>query len=260
MDRSFLSQPTVIAASRAFVCVRLATYENKQEAELLKTIFVGRSGEVENTTFAILAPDGKQQLVRSGRAARNTFASAAEMAESMNQIARRYEGRNSTREPELPVVATPRLALDVAACDNRPLALLAATEPAVLRQMEDRVRKLAWSNEFAGQAIYAITSDFASLKMVEGIGPDGGLLIIQPDRFGQKGKVLAQAAPNATPAELSRTLRTGIGLHQRSERDFRGHVRDGHQAGIFWETVLPVTDPLEKRAREQKGAAPPPPR
>lgn len=251
MDRSFLSQSEVIAASRAFVCVRLATYENKQEGEFLKTLFVGRSGDLENTTFALLSPDGKQPLVRSGRSARNTFASAAEMAQSMNRIARQYEAKKTDAAPELPRAATVRLALDIAACDNQPLALLVVRDPTVLRQLEERVRKLAWSNEFAGAAVYGSTSDFAQVKMVDGIVPEGGLFVIQPDRFGQKGKVLAQAAPTATAADLTRTLRSGIGLHQRTERDFRGHVRDGRQAGIFWETVLPVTDPQEKRAREQ---------
>ena len=57
----------MIAASRKFVCVRLATYESKEEADLLTDIFVGRSGELENTTFVILAPDGKKRLTRAGR-------------------------------------------------------------------------------------------------------------------------------------------------------------------------------------------------
>ena len=47
MDRSYLSDPAVVAASRSFVCVRLLTYENAREAELLRGIFRGRSGELE---------------------------------------------------------------------------------------------------------------------------------------------------------------------------------------------------------------------
>ena len=42
MDRSFLSRPEVIAASEAFVCVRLTSYENADEMAFLKDMFVGR--------------------------------------------------------------------------------------------------------------------------------------------------------------------------------------------------------------------------
>ena len=36
MDRSYLSQQDVIAASRPFICVRLTTYESKEEGAFLK--------------------------------------------------------------------------------------------------------------------------------------------------------------------------------------------------------------------------------
>ncbi len=60
MDRSFLADADVIAASRMFVCIRPATYEDAGEADFLKKIFVGRSGELDNTVFVLLAPDGEQ--------------------------------------------------------------------------------------------------------------------------------------------------------------------------------------------------------
>lgn len=63
MDRSFLSRPEVVRASRQFVCIRLATYESFEEAQMLRGIFLGGSGQVENTTFALLSPDGKTPLV-----------------------------------------------------------------------------------------------------------------------------------------------------------------------------------------------------
>ena len=49
MDRSYLSDKDVVEASRDFVCIRLATYENAEEAKILKSIFTGRSGALENT-------------------------------------------------------------------------------------------------------------------------------------------------------------------------------------------------------------------
>src|SRR5262245_48653173 len=91
MDRSFLSQPEVIAAARQFVCVRLATYEDATEAELLKSICPTGSGELENTVFAILSPDGQRQLVRGARSAREAFDDARHMAQTMSRIAGWYK-------------------------------------------------------------------------------------------------------------------------------------------------------------------------
>src|SRR5438132_10035446 len=103
MDRSFLSQAPVIEASRHFVCVRLTTYENKEEGDFLKSFKVTRSGELENTVFTILSPDGKRQLARAARAARQTFGDAARMAETMNRLAGEHEQKAAVGQPaELP--------------------------------------------------------------------------------------------------------------------------------------------------------------
>src|SRR4051794_5498010 len=104
MDRSFLSQPEVIAASRRFVRVRLTTYEDREENDFLKALWVGRSGEVENTLFTLLAPDGKRTLVRPARSARHAFANAEDMAAALNRIAGDFEPRADARKgtPPLP--------------------------------------------------------------------------------------------------------------------------------------------------------------
>src|SRR5689334_16637520 len=130
MDRSFLSQPEVIAASRKFVCVRLTTYENKDEANFLKAFKVTRSGELENTVFTILSPDGKRSLDRASRSARQTFGDSQRMASTMERIARDFETKKSAQGqlPELPRVTNVRLAVNVAACDNQPLVILFARD------------------------------------------------------------------------------------------------------------------------------------
>src|SRR5437588_8254333 len=113
MDRSFLSQPEVIAASRSLVCVRLTTYENKEEGDFLKAFKVTRSGELENTVFTILSPDGKRQLARASRSARQTFGDSERMAATMERLSREFETRKSAQRqlPELPQVANVRLAV-----------------------------------------------------------------------------------------------------------------------------------------------------
>jgi hypothetical protein len=253
MDRSFLSRPEVIAASRQFVCVRLTTYENRDEGEFLKSFNVTRSGELENTVFALLDADGKRRLTRASRSARQTFGDAGRMAETMDRIAREYPVREprGVAPPGLPAVANLRLAVDVAACDNQPLAVLFASDETTRRDLEERVRSLAWDEEFVGRFVYAAVADAGELSRIEGARSGARLVVVQPDRFGLKGKVLRQVGAGATRAELAACLREGAELFRPQEESFAEHVRAGHEQGVFWETVIAVTDPMEQQARER---------
>ena len=73
MDRSFLSRAEVIASSRNFVCIRLASYEDETEKAFVSQ-FV--RGDVANTAFAILSPDAKPAMRGRGpgRGPRDFFA------------------------------------------------------------------------------------------------------------------------------------------------------------------------------------------
>jgi hypothetical protein len=253
MDRSFLSRPEVIAASRQLVCVRLTTYENKVEGEFLKSFNVTRSGELENTVLALLDPDGKRRLARASRSARQTFGDAERMAEAMNRLAREYPGKEPAGGTlsELPLVTNLRLAIDVAACDNQPLVVLFDPDGATRRSLEERVRSLAWDEEFVGRFAYVAVSDAGELSRVEGARAEAGLLVVQPDRFGLKGKVLRQAGAGESRAAVATCLRKGAELFRPREESFGEHVRAGHEQGVFWETVIAVTDPMEQQARER---------
>src|SRR5438552_657238 len=135
MDRSFLSRPEVIAASRNVVCVRLMTYENEDENFFLKSFKITRSGEVENTTVAVMSPDGAKTLTRAGRGARQVFGDAAQMAETLTRFAKQYPVKDAAPPLELPKVANVRLALDVAACDNQPLVVVFAPDADARRKL-----------------------------------------------------------------------------------------------------------------------------
>jgi hypothetical protein len=252
MDRSFLSQPEVIAASRRFVCIRLTTYENQEEGRFLMSLQHTRSGQLENTTFALLAPDGKRQLVRASRSARHGFADSEELAETMTRIARTFQTKAAAEaQAELPKVANVRLAVDVAACDNRPLVVLFAPDESTRQSLEERVRSLAWSQAFLGRFIYVATSAAKDLSIIEGADARAGMLVVQADRFGLKGKVLDRARAGASAAELAVHLRQGLARYNGDDKIFRRHVQAGHQLGMFWETIFPVTDPMERQARER---------
>ena len=75
-----MSQKPVIDASRAFICIRPATYENAAEVKYLEGIFKGRAGTLENTVFAMMTPDGIQHLARPGRSPQMSYRTPETMA------------------------------------------------------------------------------------------------------------------------------------------------------------------------------------
>ncbi len=249
MDRSYLSQPEVIQASRRFVCIRLATYEDAEEGEILTSIFVGGSGQLENTTIAVLSSDGERFLARPGRGARQMFVDAEDMAATLQRIADETRAAAPAGAQDLPKIADVRLALDIAACDGRPLVVLCATDAQSRKSLEERVRDLAWSDAFAGLFVFASVSKSEDLAAIEGVPAQAGLLVIEPDRFGQKGRVTASAPADAAPEALALALREGLRAHVPLAKVHQSHVRAGRNAGIFWETKIPVTDPHEQHAR-----------
>ena len=98
MDRSFLSDKELIKTSRAFVCIRTATYEDKQEAEFLKWAFLGRSGgELRNFGYCILSPNGKTQLRRSVRGPNFAYANSYAMVADLRVIAKQYLGKKTVK-------------------------------------------------------------------------------------------------------------------------------------------------------------------
>ena len=146
MDRSFLTDERVVAASRNFVCIRLATYEDKQEAEFLKSVYTGRSGQMENTTFAILSPDGRQKLTAAGRGPFRAFGNAAQMAMAMKGIwAQHQEAPDAAlAEQQLPLIKSVELALNVAACDNLPCLVTVANDPEKIETLNRKLLPVAW--------------------------------------------------------------------------------------------------------------------
>lgn len=255
MDKSFLSDPDVIAASRKFVCIRLLSYENKEEAAFLKTFNVGRNGDLENTVFCILSPDAKQRLSRASRGTGQVYGIPKNMAKSMAEIALKYPGVASEVEkiPPVPYVVDLRLALNVAGCDKQPLVVVnpAANGDAV--DLEKKISAIAWSSEFLGKFIYVKVRDQKELELVNGAEMGSQILVVQPDNFGLKGEVLFQTAEVST-LQLKETLSQGVGKGKWPELSFWNHVQQGHQKGVFWETKLPVTDKQELSARERARA------
>lgn len=246
MDGSYLFQPEVILASRQFVCVRLISYENKDEAPFLNWLTRTRSGQVENSSFGMLSPDGKNKLVFAMRGIEATYADSKAMAEGMNKLAAQYK---SSGEPAaLPLTADVRIGLDVASADQQPFVALVEPDEAKRKQLEADVAKLAWSAPYIGRFVYASTGAAKDLAAIDGVKSGSTVVVVQPDKFGLKGKVIAQAASvKDAPGAFDQAIKSFL----CDTKSLATHVREGRQQGIFWETKTPVTDPMEAAARER---------
>lgn len=216
-------QPEVIRASRKWVCIRPATYENAQEARILERIFVGRSGQLENTVFALLGPDGKTLLAPPGRSPRFDFGTASYLAEAMDWYVEPYLTRNWGERP-LPTVKSYRLALNVASCDRLPLIVYGS-------EWEDKLKGLAWKETLMGQAIFVRRADVKGAK------------VVKPDKFGTTGETVEKLSPDVDARSLARLLKK----HRLAAKNTRSHIEEGRRKGVNWQTAIPVTDPHARR-------------
>ncbi|MBI3269340.1 MAG: hypothetical protein HYZ53_10000 [Planctomycetes bacterium] len=242
----------MIAASRALVCIRPATYESAEEAKQLTALFTGRAGTLENTVFALLEPDGVTRLARTGRSPSFDFRDAKEFAAELRRICARFPGKAGVA-PAVPLYATVRLALDVAACDQRLLVLVRGEDKEADALLE-RLGPVAAEEALAGKLRFARAAAEAELHAIGGVPKDASLLVVRPGKFGLDGKVAASAPSTADAAALRKLLSDAVAAYQPGEKVYAEHVRAGRQAGAHWDTAIPQTDP-----NTPGGRRPPPP-
>jgi hypothetical protein len=248
VDGSFLSHKDIVSASRDFICVRPATYMDADEAKTLLKIYTPPSGKVENTAFAILAPDGKTALARPSRSPMMTYGTRAEMLKGMREIALLYtEERTEPVTQALPVHKSLALALNVASCDSRPLVVAYAKTARERAALEKRLAALAWSDAFMGRFFYVVVDDPAALKPVSGLAQGPLVAVVEPGTYGLEGRSLATTT-GRTQAELEKTLAAGLAAFEPITKNPNAHVRSGQRQGKEWETEIPITG---ARARER---------
>lgn len=251
MDRSFLTDARIVKASREFVCIRLATYEDAEEAKFLKTVFTGRDGELQNTVFAILSPDGKEFLCRTGRSPEFAFRSPESMAQSMAKMAHQFPARNASRSRP-PRMKSFRLALDVAACDGLPLVLAAAESDEQIKAMEARLAAIASDSRCGGRFHFVVVdSSDDGLARIVGYDDKPGIYVVQPGQFGISGTIEESIASDTTLSVMCDRLATYADTHDPIRKEHRQHVWSGRQQGINWTTEIPVTDRMALRAQQQ---------
>ena len=267
MDRSFLADEHVIAASRKFVCIRLATYEDADENKILANIF-SRQGVLENTVFALLTPDGKTKLVAAGRSPVWAFGgvngpgvnaqpkeSIQKMSATMEAIALAYpgKGKNVAGPLPLPYLADMRLALNVSAADRQPLVAVFSEDAKERKKMERELSQLAWTDTFIGQTQYVVSQKPNEFKTVEGFKPESGFIVIQPGTFGLTGQVIDVIPANTSAKQLSTSLANALKRHQPNQLTYDQHRRAGTQAGARWESKTTNQEKERGRSGRQRG-------
>lgn len=239
MDRSFLSDRAVVEASRSFVCARLLTFEDVEEAALMSRLLPGR--DPVNTVFTILDPSGREPLVRPGRSPRRRYASGAELAADMKRLAARYPGEEQVRPDQLglPLLTDVRRALNVTECDAQQLVVLRGSD-AALQPLLDELVRCCWSAELIGRFLYVRADDATDWDTIAGAGdaPAIGLLLVQTDRYGLTGRVVGAAEPGISAPRLQALLRDAAAAFSPAPVDTRKRRRQGRRAGVRWEAEV----------------------
>jgi len=248
MDRSLLSDKEVITASREFVCIRTATYEDKQEAEFLKSTIFGGARDLRNFGYCLLAPDGKTILRRSSRGPNFVYANSTEMAKELREVAKKFP-RSSIKktDPTLPQMKSVRLGLNVASCDGLLSIVVVGVDKAKVDQLSKALNEVVWRSDLIGKFIYSSTTDRADLEIVEGTESKTGILIVEPNVYGTRGKLIAAVGPGVTGPELRKALLSAAEAFKRPSKNHRRHVRVGRRNGEEWETEVPVPDRRRRR-------------
>jgi len=240
MDRSYLSDQEVVEASRAFVCVRLLTYEDAAEARFLQTLFRRREG-LENTVFTILDPAGRTKLVPAHRSPSRIFDDPTEMATEMQRLAAKYPDRKKVGAEDLglPVVEDVRLGLNVAAADARQLIIVCG-DGKDRGELESRLVELAWSEEFVGHFLYVHADEDTDWSTIDGSEgrPKNGIVIVQPAEFGLEGTAIAAVASSRDEADLREALTKAAEQHEPRSVDTQRLRRVGIRRGLQWKTAV----------------------
>lgn len=251
MDGSYLSHAGIVAASRSFVCIRPLTYESAAEAPFLESLFRGRSGNLENTVFAMLGPDAKTRLCRTGRSPDFAFRSPDEMATAMKEIIKKYPNARSISRP-LPVLANVRLGLNVSSCDNTPLAIIYSPEEATRKRLGQQLATMAWSKNHIGQVQYCMATRAEDLKPLGLKSPKPGILVVQPSAYGDKGLLISAVDVTAETNRVAEAVDFALLVSEFQQKTMQVHVPQGRRLGVDWKTTIPVTDPGRQGGRRSR--------
>lgn len=192
-----------------FVCVRLDGRESEENRLLKLEYGPVVMGNVQNR---IVSPSG-ENLAR--------FPANFDIPALVNYLERwaaLYPGVQPVSAPGAPVpyFATLHQALNVAACDARPLVIVLSSTETKRRQLESVVKSLAWHPEFSGRFhfVHCLSTD-GSVHYVAGLPEpaDDGIYLVNPNPFGMRGTVLKRLGANSSPEAVSDAARAALQIH-----------------------------------------------
>jgi len=227
-----LSSQAVVAASRGFICIRLACFENPEETAFLNELAAKKPGKLKNSTFALLTPDAKTRISRVGRTPFVSYESDAALAEAMQKASEKYS-EQETPPRSVPWSASLRLGLNIASCDIVPLVMVVASSEESRNSIEQALAPIAWSPEFVGVFEYARVAALEEAKAISGVPQGDCVVVVEPNEFGLAGKVLA-ATTSIEPAAIAETLRAGRQAYVPKGKDTHSLIDAARALDIRW--------------------------
>ncbi|YCM42698.1 hypothetical protein V2O64_15400 [Verrucomicrobiaceae bacterium 227] len=225
----------MIEATRNFVCIRIDSYESEEAQKLVRSYLDGR---FENTAFCILSPDGGERLSAGHRGPHQAL--GADLVGALNQISKKYQAKGGAAEAAVPDFPNFRLGLNVASADQRLLVVVSGTE-AELQAARKTLPQLSNDAEILGKFHYDFESNPSTWeKALSGKTAKRGIMIVAPDAFGQKGRVMVRLPLNSKTADLKKALLEANATFAKEtpKKVYSEHVSAGRKQGVEW--VMPM--------------------
>ena len=250
IDSTFMFKAEVIEAAKKFVCIRLTTYEDASEKAFIAKLV---RGEVSNTSFSILSPEGKPLLALkgTGKGPGEYYSDSADMAKGMAAFAEKYTPKKIDGIPSLPIALSAKAGLVIAAADNQPLIVILAEDEKKQKELEAQVAEKAWSKDFQGRFVYATAGSMKELPKVQGHSITEGVVLIEPDMFGAGGKVVKQVSTAQVPEMLADSMTQVYRNFAPISKTRRELAAKGLKEGIFYETGISVSGAGEAADRDR---------
>ena len=234
-----------IEASRAFVCVRIETYENKENEEMIRSLLNGRYA---NTAFCMFDPQGTRRLSRTGRSptqviGRHGSDSNVVVIKEMEKIAARYKS-NDAKDTDaiLQDFLSFGQALNVASADQRLLVFVDADQ-AGIEKLKPNLQKLFADKDVIGRFHLDFKGDEDSewSKAIKDSENEPGINFIQAGKFGLEGSVVKRLSLDSSLTELKDNLLAENKTFSSTEerKDYGKHVMEGNRKGIKYESEIP---------------------
>ena len=145
-----------------------------------------------------------------------------------------------------------RLGINVASCDGLPGVVVFGRDRREVDQLNSKLSGVIWDEALAGKFIYASTTESDDLKIIDGASTRAGILVVKPDAYGLKARLIKMVDASVSEQELKRDLADAADTFTRRSKSHGRHVRKGRLDGKRWKTEVPVPDRVRARRRSAR--------